>query len=687
MDTTTQTTTIPLHHPLLRGDQRLRIALVGLPKSGKSTIFQAVSSTSIYRGELLGTRKDFSESRVQIGLDEASVVDLPSIDALHHLPEEDRVTLKHLLWGDRRPPVSSHEGGEPPAPFAPPQVLIQVVDATALQPSLELTLELSLLGRPLVIALNRLDEARRKGLFINADTLSQQLGVPVIPTVAHMGKGIAALFEAAVAAYRNQVCPLPEPASPHLQIALQPLGRTLARPALHKAFRVPQSLLLMQLAVGDDYFQDELLAHFPQVIPEIAAACVAAEEHLPRPLADELHADRHHRAATLYEAATRLGGSADDRRWKRWLDELFLHPRWGLVGSLAVFALVLYVVFEVSAVLDSWSVGPLTAWADQWQPQSTTGVIGRAVIDGLIGLVGIVVPYMIPLVMLLVALEESGIMQRIAFVVDRGFHHIGLHGGVAVPFLLGLGCNVPAISAAARMGQGRERVVAALLITFVPCSARSAVILAIGGKYLGGLGVFAIFAMTLVVIAVLGRVLSPRFGDAMPGLIQNIPAYRLPRFRSLTAQTWERTSDILTIVTPLLVGGSVVLALLSHAGADATINTLLMPITDWWLGLPVVLGVPILFGILRKELSLLMVYQALGTFEIGPLLSDVQILTFLLFLTFYVPCISTFAVMMKSLGQREAFYSVTLSVGVALVIAGVARALMETAAWVTGGWL
>lgn len=675
--------TVPLPQPLLRGDDRLRIALVGLARSGKSTIFKAVSATSTYRAELVGTNKLFSESRVQIGLDEASVVDLPSIASLHHLPDEDRVTLRHLLWGDRRPPVSSHEGEQPPAPFAPPQVLIQVVDATALQPNLELTLELTLLGRPLVIALNRLDEARRKGIFINADILSEQLGVPVVPTVALMGKGIDRLFRVAVDAHRRRICPLPQSLNPHLHTALQGLSTTLSSPALHEAFKVPQSLLLQQLAVADDWFIDEVRGHFPWLMTEIDAARDGAALQLPRSLADEIHADRHHRAASLYETATRLGGTTDTRRWQRWLDELFLHPRWGLVGSLAVFALVLYVVFEVSAVLDSWSVAPLADWADRWQPQTTAGVVGRAVADGLIGLVGIVVPYMIPLVMLLVALEESGIMQRIAFVVDRGFHHIGLHGGVAVPFLLGLGCNVPAISAAARMGAGRERVVASLLITFVPCSARSAIILAIGGKYLGGLGVFVIFAMTLIVIAVLGRVLSPRFGDAMPGLIQHIPSYSIPQPQALVAQTWERTSDILTIVTPLLVGGSVVLALFSHFGADTVINTLLTPVTNWWLGLPVVLGVPILFGILRKELSLLMVYQALGTFEIGPLLSEVQILTFLLFLTFYIPCISTFAVMLKNLGRREAFYSVTLSIVVALVIAGISRVAMETVLWIT----
>ncbi|MCZ7653717.1 MAG: hypothetical protein M5R42_04635 [Rhodocyclaceae bacterium] len=216
-------------------------------------------------------------------------------------------------------------------------------------------------------------------------------------------------------------------------------------------------------------------------------------------------------------------------------------------------------------------------------------------------------------------------------------------------------------------------MVASILITFVPCSARSAIVLALGGKYLGVAGVFAVFALAMLTVAVLGRLLGRRYQKAGPGLVQEIPPYRLPAWPSMLRSTWARTRDILTIVTPLLIAGSVVLALLAHFGADAVINAALTPVTVWWLGLPVALGVPILFGILRKELSLLMVYQALGTLEIAPLLDWVQILVFLVFLTFYIPCVSTFAVMLKTLGRREAFFSVALSVGVALGLAGVTR--------------
>ncbi len=677
MKNTNPVAVVPLPGPLFRGPRRLRIALVGMPSSGKSTLFQAVSSTSIHIGEIAGTHQPYRECTVQIGLDEASLVDLPSLHSMHHLQREDLGALKYLLWGDQRPPVSEHEAEGPAAPFSPPDVIIQVADATALERHLELTLELCQLGRPVVLALNMMDEARNKGLHINTRALSHQLGIPVVPTIAMMGHGLARLFSTAVETVRKKSCPLPQPQSKHIQSALRPLSEELHCPAIQDAFNVPHDFLLMQIAEGNQYFLQEIEQHFPELLPQLLRLREQAEENLPRPLAEEVHADRHHRAASLFEGVTRIGGPYQGKNWRYWLDELFLHPQWGLLGSLSVFAAVLFVVFEVSAWLDSITAARLVEWVATWQPETISGVVGRAVTDGMIGLIGIVIPYMLPLVMLLVALEETGVMQRIAFVVDRGFHHIGLHGGVAVPFLLGLGCNVPAISAAADASHGRERVVSALLITFVPCSARSAIILALAGKYLGGFGVLAIFISTALVIALVGKILAHRYPESSPGQVQDIPPYAMPKLRPLLRSTWNRTSDIITIVTPLLVGGSILLAMLSHFGTDQTINALLTPVTHWWLGLPAVLGVPILFGILRKELSLLMIYQALGSFEIGQYMDWIQIVTFLLFLTFYIPCVSTFAVMLKKIGAREAFFSVFLSVSVALLVSGTVRFMLE----------
>jgi ferrous iron transport protein B len=670
MNAAVPTATIAVPQTLLRGKRRPRVALLGLPRAGKSTIFQAASSTAVDVRMLGASALSLAACQVNVGLEQADLLDLPSLRTLHDLAEADLQVLHLVLDG------LPGEGG-----FKAPDVLIQVMDATALEPSLALAQELCQLGKPLVIALNRLDEAREKGIYINVGALSDALGVPVVPTVAHMGKGITALFEAALNAVRAGVCPLPQQPSPHLQQALEPLSRLLAQPEVVAALPVPHGLLLTQVARGETWYAGELARRFPELQGAVDAARAEAVRQLPRPVGEELFADRHYRAAVLHEQVTRLGHAAEKAGWKRALDRVFLHPRWGLIGTLAVFALVLYMVFEVSTGLDALTSKPLGDWVGQWTPDTTVGVVGRAIADGLVGLVGIVVPYMLPLVLLLVGLEESGVMHRVAFVVDRGFHRIGLHGGVAVSFLLGLGCNVPALSAVSATSSGRERIVASLLITFVPCSARSAIVLAIGGKYLGWEGVLGIFLLTMLIIAVSGKLLTRRYVKASPGMIQAIPPYALPKLRRVLAITWERTEDILTVVTPLLVLGSVVLALLAHFGADEVINTLLTPVTAWWLGLPVALGVPILFGVLRKELSLLMIYQALGSQDIGPLLDTVQIATFLVFLTFYVPCVSTFAVMLKTLGRREAVFSVLLSVAVALALALGTRVLMTGLGW------
>lgn len=671
----TPTSVITLHKSLRRGPQRVRVALVGLPGSGKSTLFRAVASTDPLSGALTGTALPYQACTVQVGMEEASVVDLPGLASLLHTHDQAPTVLQHLLWGNQPAPVAAHEGNAPPAPLGPPDVIVQVLDATNLQSQLELTLELSLLGRPVVLALNHVDVARRKGLHIDAQLLSAQLGMRVVPTVAVMGQGITELFDAVMEVAREGSVPSAQAPSAHIVQSLQVLDTALVQADLCNAFGVPASLLLLLLASGHRYFEDELRAHFPARMEALLASRALAQSGLPRELGEEIHADRHHRAATLCERVLRRDHARPIRDWRFWMDELMLHPQWGLLGSVLVFAMVLWVVFEGSGWIDAQTTQRLIAATQDWQPTSTGSVVLRAMVDGLIGLVGIVVPYMVPLVLLLIALEEAGVMHRIAFVVDRGFHKIGLHGGVAVPFLLGLGCNVPAISAAARSSTGRERLIASVLITFVPCSARSALILAIAGKYLGAAGVVSIYALTLVLIAVLGRLMArqPKVGPAGPGQLQSIPPYAWPQWRAMLRETWLRTSDILTIVTPLLVGGSILLALLSHLGADGPINTALTPLTVWWLGLPVALGLPLLFGVLRKELSLLMIFQALGTQDIGAALTTAQIATLLVFLSFYVPCISTFAVMLKTLGRREAWWSVALSVAAALLLATLVR--------------
>ncbi|WP_167632072.1 ferrous iron transport protein B [Mariprofundus ferrooxydans] len=677
--TADQSQPVIFHRRIYRGEKSLRVALVGQHNSGKSTIFHAVASTSYRSGNLTGTHKPWAECSVQIGANEIHLVDLPGLPSLRRLDGADLESLKYLLWGDQRPLVTRHEDSNPPTPFSRPDILVHVIDASMLGSSLELTMEFAELGLPIVVALNMMDEARRKGITIDVDRLAARLGVPVIPTVALKGHGLPELFDQVIETAQQAICPLQQELSAALQPWLQRMQQVLRRPLdnsdIHAAFSLPATLLYMHMLERDPYFMAEMADHFPCLLPDIERLHQQAAAALPRPLAVEIEADRHQYAASLFESVTSVRHKPAPG-WDERLDMIFLHPHWGLIGSLTVFAAVLFMVFEVSKALDAVSAARLAEMIAGWQPDTLTGVIGRAISDGLIGLIGIVIPYMLPLVLMLVMLEESGIMHRIAFVVDRFFHAIGLHGKVAVPFLLGLGCNVPAIAATRGLTNSRDRVVSSLLITFVPCSARSAVVLALGAKYLGAAGVFALFLLSMLVIAGLGRLLSRRYPALSPGIIQEIPAYAWPQWQSVTSATWQRTRDILTIVTPLLVGGSIVLALMQYAGFDTWVNMALLPVTGWMLGLPAALGVPILFGVLRKELSLVMIYQALGTFEVGQVLSSTQIATFLVFLLFYIPCISTFAVMLKVIGRKEALFSIALSIGIALITAVAVRLLL-----------
>ncbi|MBF0281864.1 MAG: ferrous iron transporter B [Zetaproteobacteria bacterium] len=678
-------TPISAPKPLFRREKRARVALVGQPKSGKSEIFNIVSSTSVHTDRLSGTDKVYSECPVNVGLDEINLIDLPSMMSLRHLKGDDLESLKYILWGDDRPMVSAHESSEPPAPFRSPDVIVHVIDSTMLGRSLELSFELATLGKPVVLALNMMDQAKAKGLTINLTEISKTLGMPVVPMTAIEGHGISEVFETALEALRSKKTPALHECYPHIEQWRDQIETILDQDALAKAFAVPVDFLVTQIVEQDEYFTGEMEMHFPDILIQCQSIIEQANVRLPRSIAAEMDVERHHHAMSLAEDATGFGKSSAPATWSDLFDGILLHPQWGVLTSLSVFAAILYVVFEFSGILDAVSSAPLAGLLEAWNFPGLDGLIYKSVLEGMVGLVGIVIPYMLPLILLLVTMEQTGVMQRIAFVVDRMFHHLGLHGNVAFPFLLGMGCNVPAISALHQIATGRDKVIASVLVTFVPCSARSGVVLALGGMYLGGIGVFAIFMLTIAVIAILSRILTAKYPSLAPGQVQSMPEYSMPQFGNVFKITWDRIKDVITIVLPLLVLGTVIVALLQYAHVDDAINRALSPIVYWALGLPVVLGVPLLFGILRKELSLAMMFQALGVVGVAGVAGQmdwIQIFVFLIFLTFYVPCVSTIAIMMKTIGFKQAIYSVFLSTGVALLIAFLLRLVLESVQWV-----
>jgi len=206
----------------------------------------------------------------------------------------------------------------------------------------------------------------------------------------------------------------------------------------------------------------------------------------------------------------------------------------------------------------------------------------------------------------------------------------------------------------------------------IPCSARIAVVFGLVAFYLGPEAALAIYVFNIFVIAVTGHFLSKLLPEDTPGMILEMPVYRIPTLKTILHKTWFRLREFIIDAWPILIAGSIVLSLLNYFDLSKFINMITRPIT-YILGLPFEVGIPLIFGILRKELSLIMLQQALGGTDFSLLLTPVQMITFAVFVVFYVPCLATLAVLKKELGTKDMLIIALLTVVVALIAALVAR--------------
>jgi ferrous iron transport protein B len=258
--------------------------------------------------------------------------------------------------------------------------------------------------------------------------------------------------------------------------------------------------------------------------------------------------------------------------------------------------------------------------------------------------------------------------------MDALMTRIGLHGKAIVPFILGYGCNVPAVMSTRMLEDRRDQFLAAMMATLVPCAARLAVVFGLVAFYLGPSLALGIYLFNLIVIALTGRLLSRMMPEDSVGMILEMPVYRLPALKNLLHKTWFRAREFIFEAWPLLIIGSVVLALLQYFAISYWFNILARPVT-WLLGLPAEVGVPLIFGVLRKELSLVMLQQALGVTDFSQALTPVQMITFSVFVVFYVPCLATLAAIRRELGKRDMLLIAALTVVIAMIAALFARGI------------
>jgi ferrous iron transport protein B len=535
-----------------------------------------------------------------------------------------------------------------------------------------LTLQLLELERPMIVALNMMDEATRGGMEVNAEALSQQLGVPVVATVGRRGLGLKDLFRVALQRAHASENAVPIALDREVEDAVEQVVSTLEESGVD--LTMPGRFAGQKLLERDPHFERLVYGPHPELKTKVRAVATVLQKAHGWSADQVISGSRHAVAHCIEEAA--VTHTRPKLGWREWADRILLSPFSGGPVMVAILAFLFWVVFKVGQRLEAPLVdvtGRLQVMlAGALPPETLLGTVAAGVLTGIAGGVAIVLPYLLPFLIGLAILEDTGYLPRMAYILDNFMHRIGLHGKSVLPLILGYGCSVPAIMAA-RILPTRDRRITAVLASFIPCSARTVVIFGLVAAYMGPWWALFIYLVNLVMIVLLGNILARKMKGAPPGLILEIPELQVPSLTTLVAKTWLTLKEFITIAWPLLVVSSVVLGLLEWAHSADAVNALLSPLTVVVLGLPAAVGMTLVFGILRKELTLVMLVQAMGTTHLNMVLTDGQMLTFTLFVVFYVPCVATIAVMARELGWRDTTLISGFSVVVAVVVAVAGR--------------
>lgn len=530
----------------------IRVALVGNPNAGKSTIFNQLTGLRQHVGNYPGVTVEKKEGYFTHRGRTFHVTDLPGIYCLTAYSLEERIARRHLLEEK-------------------PDLVLDVLDASNLERNLYLTTQLMELGAPLLLVFNMSDLAETRGQHVDETRLSRLLNLPIVRTVGHRGKGIEDLKDALLARAEAPTHPTP---------ALITYGRDveddLARiePLIAKIPgldpRIPPRWLAIKLLEGDADAR-ALLPGSPGDHPALAEAVEAAIRHIRRDSGDTPEmalAERRYGfiSGACQEAVTT---TAEVRhRTSDFVDRVLTHP----VMGLPIFALILYGVFKIifsvgglltsklEAAFDALGRGLAALW-----PAGDDTLLQSLVLDGAIGGVSsvlIFLPNILLLFLAIAVLEDSGYMARAAFVTDRLMHKAGLHGKSFIPLIMGFGCTVPAMMATRILDCPRNRLATLLVLPLMSCGARLPVFMLFTTAFFPDTWqtpvLWGLYLTGVVAAMILLRILrSTLLAGDTTAFVMELPPYHLPTVRGVLTHTWERSWQFLKRAGTLIAGFSI----------------------------------------------------------------------------------------------------------------------------------
>jgi len=637
-------------------EKKINIVLAGQGNTGKTSIFNYLTGLHQHTGNWAGKTIEKLEGTLYYKGYTIDVLDLPGIYSLNTYSEEELISREYII---------RHK----------PDVVINIIDSTNLERNLIFTLQLLELECPVILVLNMTDIAKKKGISIDPEKLRRIINAPVIPTIASRGTGLTDIIDKAIELKENKADLKIPCYGKEIEDSLNQLLFTLH--GLNLPY--PKRWIAIKLLEKDN----EITKIIRDINPDIIKKAKYVGDKL-----EEIHG--HDSSLVISDErihiASRIAGeiitftphkniSFSDR-----LDIVTTHKFSGYLVMILILGGMFFSVFSfgnwLSTVLDSITGN----WHEWWINSAGTTFIASlawSAIEGILALIQIALPYILPFYIILYFLEDWGYISRISFLMDNFMHKMGIHGKGCISFIIGLGCNVPGCLSCRIMESKRERFITAVLVTLVPCSAVSVIVFGLVGKYVGLWWAFALYLFALVIIFITGKILSRSMIGEPVELIMPMPDYKTPQLKSILYQTWDALKEFIYIAAPIVIISGIIIQAINLAGWMPAISSFLGPVTVNWLGLPAVTGILLIFGILRKELILVMLAAYLGTTEFAEVLTSQQMITLAVVSMFYVPCVATISVLWKEYGWKKALAVCMIEIVFAIVLAGIVNRLLN----------